>query len=114
MFSHLVRFLRRVEEHSAENKMTASNLGICIGCSLLYPKEQLLNTPIPNTYTTGSTILELMISHYDELFQLNNQEDRQVSYRLQPDLIPISDHPVNDSIINNNYYFFFYFIEKSC
>ena len=58
----MVRFLARVAEYSSENKMTASNLGICIGCSILYPRDQ--NTSMSNSYTSGSTILELMIIHH--------------------------------------------------
>ncbi|CAF1659521.1 unnamed protein product, partial [Adineta ricciae] len=57
--NYLVRFLTRVAEYSSENKMNAANLGICIGCSILYPKDQS-----SNTYTSGSMILELMINYY--------------------------------------------------
>jgi hypothetical protein len=63
--------------------MTATNLGICIGCSLLYPKEQS-----SNSYTNSSTIIELMIIHHKQFFPEDNQQDPQTSYRPQPDVIP--------------------------
>ncbi|CAF3287680.1 unnamed protein product, partial [Rotaria sp. Silwood2] len=55
----LIWFLSRVSEYSSINKMTASNLGICIGCSLLYPKEQSSNLSLSNLYTISSIIVEL-------------------------------------------------------
>ncbi len=90
MFSYLIRFLSRIAEYSSENKMTASNLGICIGCSLLYPKEQS-----SNSYINSSTIIELMIIHYKQLFPTDNQSDIQTSSRLQPDVIPTGLQSVN-------------------
>jgi hypothetical protein len=72
--------------------MTPNNLGICIGCSLLYPKEQS-----SNSYTNSSIIVELMIIHHKQLFPDDYQ---QTSYRPQPDLIPTNFQSVN-------YYFIF-------
>jgi hypothetical protein len=94
IFSYLVRFLARVAEHSSENKMPASNLGICIGCSILYPKEQVSNSSISNSFTNGSTILEIMINNHKQLFTNNSQFDEQ-SFKSQPDLIPTEFHPVH-------------------
>jgi hypothetical protein len=51
--------------------MTPTNLGICIGCSLLYPKEQL-----SNSYTNCSSIIELMIVYHKQFFPPDNQSDR--------------------------------------
>lgn len=82
LFSYLIRFLNRVAEYSSENKMTASNLAICIGYSLLYPKEQL-----SSSYTNCSIVVELMIIHYKQLFPEDKQDPR-ISYRAQPDVIP--------------------------
>jgi hypothetical protein len=75
--------------------MTASNLGICIGSSLLYPKEQS-----SNSYTKSSFILELMIIHHKQLFPEDNS---QTSYRPQPDVIPTVLQPVNHSFILYHY-----------
>ena len=72
----MVRFLARVAEYSSENKMTASNLGICIGCSILYPKDQSSSTTsMSNSYASGSTILELMIIHHKQFFPNVSQQD---------------------------------------
>ncbi|CAF0904029.1 unnamed protein product [Didymodactylos carnosus] len=81
---YLVQFLSKVEEYSSENKMTASNLAICIGCNLLYPStsrhstssinslssatQQQQQQQLPVNYVTSGTILELMILHLDQLF----------------------------------------------
>jgi len=60
--------------------MTPSNLAICIGCSLLCPKDQS-----SNSFTKCSIIIELMIVHHKQLFPQDNQSD-------QPDLIPTGLH----------------------
>ncbi len=91
----MIRFLARVAEYSSENKMTPSNLGICIGCSILYPKDQLPNTSMSNSYASASIILELMIIHHKQLFTHSNQQEQSSkSFKSQPDLIPTEFHPV--------------------
>ena len=81
--------------------MTASNLGICIGCSILYPKEQpLSNSSISNSYASGSTILELMIIHYKQLFpDGSHQEQTSKTLKSQPDLIPIEFYSVQSNFL---------------
>lgn len=99
VFSYLVRFLTRVAEYSSENKMNAANLGICIGCSILYPKDQSTNT-----YTSGSMILELMINYYKQLFVYSSQQEQinKSSFKSQPDLIPMEFHSKSRSNSNEN------------
>ncbi|CAF4887843.1 unnamed protein product [Rotaria sp. Silwood2] len=86
--------------------MTASNLGICIGCSLLYPKEQSSNLSLSNLYTISSIIVELMIIHNKQLFPLNNQiyiqQHNKTLYQSQPDLIPTFIQLKNRSGSNEN------------
>ncbi|CAF5026530.1 unnamed protein product, partial [Rotaria socialis] len=53
---YLIRFLSDVARHSSVNKMTASNLSICIG-SNLYPNEQSSNFSTPNLYANSSIIV---------------------------------------------------------
>lgn len=90
----MIAFLSRVSEYSTENKMTPANLGICIGCSLLYPKDQS-NTSVSNTISSASLILELMISNFKQLFSNTNQQDISTkSFKSQPDLIPTEFHSV--------------------
>lgn len=79
-FSYLIRFLNRVSEHSSDNKMTATNLGVCIGCSLLYSKDQSTTS-----YMNSSSIIELMITHYKQLFPEHTQQDLQIIYKTQQD-----------------------------
>lgn len=69
--------------------MTASNLGICIGCSLLFPKDQISNSAMSSSYASASIILELMIIYHKQLFPSSNQ-----SLKSQPDLIPTEFHSV--------------------
>lgn len=95
----MVRFLSNVAEYSHENKMTPSNLGICIGCSLLFPKDQLNNSSMSNSYASASIILELMIIHHKQLFPSSNSSTEQQqqtvkSIKSQPDLIPTEFHSV--------------------
>lgn len=97
VFSHVVRFLARVAEYSSENKMTAANLAICIGCSLLYPKDQS-----STSYTSGSTSLELMILHHKQLFPPASSLDQSTkSLKSQPDLIPTEFHSVGDLVFES-------------
>jgi hypothetical protein len=84
--------------------MTPSNLGICIGCSILYPKDQLSNTSMSNSYASASIILELMIIHHKQLFPNSSQQEQSTkSFKSQPDLIP----PEFYSVL-----FHFYFFRK--
>ncbi len=108
LFSYLIEFLTRVADNSSENKMTASNLGICIGCSLLYPKEQSSNTSTQYSYSNSSSqIVELMILNCKQLFPSNNKSDipqePPTPYRSQPDLVQTVIQTVN--------FYFFIFIK---
>ena len=98
----MVRFLARVAEYSSENKMTPSNLGICFGCSILYPKDQSSNTSMSNSFASSSIIVELMIIHHKQLFYNSNQQEQSSkSFKSQPDIIPTEFHPVNFLFILN-------------
>lgn len=95
VFSYLIRFLSDVAGNSAENKMTASNLGICIGCSLLYAKDQPSIPMMSNSYTQSSTIVELMIVHHKKLFPSN--EKVELPTPIAPDIIPKGRQTVRNS-----------------
>lgn len=89
--------------------MTASNLGICIGCSLLFPKDQINNSSMSNSYASASIILELMIIHHKQLFPSSNSSiDQQTvkSIKSQPDLIPTEFHSVNFHLQSKSIFFF--------
>ncbi|CAF3899968.1 unnamed protein product, partial [Rotaria sordida] len=102
---YLVNFLARVAEYSSENKMTPSNLAICIGCSILYGKDQSYsqNQTISNSYTAASIILELMIIHHKQLFNsYYQQEQTSKSFKSQPDIIPTEFHSKSRNDSNEN------------
>ncbi|CAF1371154.1 unnamed protein product [Rotaria sordida] len=102
---YLVNFLARVAEYSSENKMTPSNLSICIGCSILYGKDQSYsqNQTISNSYTAASIILELMIIHHKQLFNsYYQQEQTSKSFKSQPDIIPTEFHSKSRNDSNEN------------
>jgi hypothetical protein len=91
--------------------MTASNLGICIGCSLLYPKDQSANTPASFSYTNSSSlIVELMITHHQRLFPSNDQQETPKLLRTQPDLIPTVNQNVNYFFIIIKSFFYLIFV----
>ncbi|CAF3734698.1 unnamed protein product [Rotaria socialis] len=102
-YNYLIRFLSDVARHSSVNKMTASNLSICIG-SNLYPKEQSSNFSTPNLYANSSIIVELMIIHYETLFSSNNQIDIEQenlsSYKFQPKTLTTSNETLFDNQSN--------------
>ena len=102
----MVRFLSRVVKYSTENKMTANNLSICIGGSILFLKDQqqfsINQTSLSTNYTNGSLILELLINHHEDLFPMNSMER---NFKIQPDLIPTEFYTVR------LFHFFIYFYE---
>ncbi|CAF0979051.1 unnamed protein product [Adineta ricciae] len=93
---YLIRFLSDVAAKSAENKMTAGNLGICIGCSILYAKDQPSIPMMSNSYTQSSTIVELMIVHHKKLFPSN--EKMELRTQIEPDIIPKGRPTENSSV----------------
>jgi RhoGAP domain len=40
LLRHVIRVLQHISHHSEVNQMTSSNLGVCIGQSLLWPADQ--------------------------------------------------------------------------
>jgi hypothetical protein len=92
--------------------MTASNLGICIGCSLLYPKDQSASTPASLSYTNSSSlIVELMITNHKLLFPSNDQQETpKLLYQMQPDLIPTVNQNVNYFFIIIKSFFYLIFL----
>ena len=97
--SYLVRFLSRVADYSSENKMTPSNLAICIGCSILYPQDATpTSSSLTNAYANGSILLETMIHHHRSLFPSSMSTTQpEKSSPSQPDLIPTDFYPVRSS-----------------
>uniref|UniRef100_A0A8C7X3X5 Rho GTPase-activating protein 29 n=1 Tax=Oryzias sinensis TaxID=183150 RepID=A0A8C7X3X5_9TELE len=66
----LIEHLHRVTECSEENKMTASNLGIIFGPTLLKPRQADADVSLSSLvdYPYQALIVELLIRHYQMVF----------------------------------------------
>lgn len=64
------RLLSRVTEKSEENKMTASNLGIIFGPTLIKPRHADAEVSLSSLvdYPYQALIVELLIRHYEMVF----------------------------------------------
>ncbi|XP_071780161.1 rho GTPase-activating protein 29 isoform X2 [Centroberyx gerrardi] len=66
----LIEHLHRVTEQSEENKMTASNLGIIFGPTLIKPRQTDAEVSLSSLvdYPYQALIVELLIRHYQMIF----------------------------------------------
>uniref|UniRef100_A0A3B4ZUM2 Rho GTPase-activating protein 29 n=1 Tax=Stegastes partitus TaxID=144197 RepID=A0A3B4ZUM2_9TELE len=66
----LIEHLHRVTERSEENKMTASNLGIIFGPTLIKPRQADAEVSLSSLvdYPYQALIVELLIRHYQMIF----------------------------------------------
>ncbi|KAI7792656.1 rho GTPase-activating protein 29 isoform X1 [Triplophysa rosa] len=66
----LIQHLHRVSEKSDENKMTASNLGIIFGPTLIKPRQADAEVSLSSLvdYPYQALIVELLIRHYEMIF----------------------------------------------
>ncbi|XP_040921496.1 rho GTPase-activating protein 29 isoform X2 [Toxotes jaculatrix] len=66
----LIEHLHRVTERSEENKMTASNLGIIFGPTLIKPRQADAEVSLSSLvdYPYQALIVELLIRHYQMVF----------------------------------------------
>ncbi|XP_068438042.1 rho GTPase-activating protein 29 isoform X2 [Clinocottus analis] len=66
----LIEHLHRVMEQSEENKMTASNLGIIFGPTLIKPRQADAEVSLSSLvdYPYQALIVELLIRHYQMIF----------------------------------------------
>ncbi|KAK7881225.1 hypothetical protein WMY93_029634 [Mugilogobius chulae] len=66
----LIQHLHRVSEKSEENKMTASNLGIIFGPTLIKPRQADAEVSLSSLvdYPYQALIVELLIRHYQMIF----------------------------------------------
>uniref|UniRef100_A0A8C5Q281 Rho GTPase-activating protein 29 n=1 Tax=Leptobrachium leishanense TaxID=445787 RepID=A0A8C5Q281_9ANUR len=79
---YLIVHLHRVTEEVEENKMSASNLGIIFGPTLIRPRQTDATISLSSLvdYPYQARIVELLVTHYDKVFDisremLNNVED---------------------------------------
>uniref|UniRef100_A0A8C5RY04 Rho GTPase-activating protein 29 n=1 Tax=Laticauda laticaudata TaxID=8630 RepID=A0A8C5RY04_LATLA len=66
----LLAHLCRVSEHSDENKMSACNLGIIFGPTLIRPRETDATLSLSSLvdYPYQARMVELLITHYEKIF----------------------------------------------
>ena len=62
----LVRHLSRVASRSERNLMTASNLGVCFGPTLLRPKEETVASIMDIKFS--NQVVEILIENCDTFF----------------------------------------------
>uniref|UniRef100_A0A665X1W6 Rho GTPase-activating protein 29 n=1 Tax=Echeneis naucrates TaxID=173247 RepID=A0A665X1W6_ECHNA len=93
----LIEHLHRVTERSEENKMTASNLGIIFGPTLIKPRQGDAEVSLSSLvdYPYQALIVELLIRHYQMVF------DTPLSPLSATLLTEVDVHPIPDTNINH-------------
>ncbi|XP_061661406.1 rho GTPase-activating protein 29 isoform X3 [Syngnathoides biaculeatus] len=91
----LIEHLHRVTERSEENKMTARNLGIIFGPTLIKPRQSDADVSLSSVvdYPYQALIVELLIRHYQMIFDtplspLTGNSPTEVCTQPLPDLSP--------------------------
>ncbi|NWI11236.1 RHG29 protein, partial [Crypturellus soui] len=72
---YLIGHLHRVTEQSDENKMSASNLGIIFGPTLIRPRQTDATVSLSSLvdYPYQARVVELLITHYEKIFDVSLQ-----------------------------------------
>ncbi|KAM8805607.1 rho GTPase-activating protein 29 isoform 2-T2 [Eudromia elegans] len=72
---YLIGHLHRVTEQSDENKMSASNLGIIFGPTLIRPRQTDATVSLSSLvdYPYQARVVELLITHYEKIFDISLQ-----------------------------------------
>ncbi|KAM8931006.1 rho GTPase-activating protein 29 [Pelodytes ibericus] len=72
---YLIGHLHRVTEEVEENKMSASNLGIIFGPTLIRPRQTDATISLSSLvdYPYQARIVELLITHYDKVFDVSRE-----------------------------------------
>ncbi|KAM9790728.1 rho GTPase-activating protein 29-like isoform X1 [Syngnathus typhle] len=88
----LVTHLNRVSEHAEENKMTASNLGIIFGPTLLKPRQADAEVSLSSLvdYPYQALMVELLVRHFQVVFDASpsSRSDAAAAGRSSPGLTP--------------------------
>ncbi|XP_069823814.1 rho GTPase-activating protein 29 [Dendropsophus ebraccatus] len=97
----LAGHLHRVTEEVEENKMTASNLGIIFGPTLLRPRQTDATISLSSLvdYPYQARIVELLVSHYDKIFDVTREmvnpvdksEDREPHHVRKSQSLPVGN-----------------------
>ncbi|XP_067157009.1 rho GTPase-activating protein 29 isoform X4 [Apteryx mantelli] len=72
---YLIGHLHRVTEQSDENKMSASNLGIIFGPTLIRPRQTDATVSLSSLvdYPYQARVVELLITYYEKIFDVSLQ-----------------------------------------
>ncbi|MBN3292864.1 RHG29 protein, partial [Polypterus senegalus] len=70
---YLISHLHRVADKEEENKMSASNLGIIFGPTLIKPRQTDADVSLSSLvdYPYQARIVELLITHFDKMFDVS-------------------------------------------
>ncbi|NXM31521.1 RHG29 protein, partial [Oxyruncus cristatus] len=70
---HLIGHLHRVTEQSDENKMSASNLGIIFGPTLIRPRQTDATVSLSSLedYPYQARVVELLVTYYEKIFDVS-------------------------------------------
>ncbi|NXP79296.1 RHG29 protein, partial [Ramphastos sulfuratus] len=70
---YLIGHLHRVTEQCDENKMSASNLGIIFGPTLIRPRQTDATVSLSSLvdYPAQARVVELLITHYEKIFDVS-------------------------------------------
>ncbi|KAL6053882.1 SH3-domain binding protein 1, partial [Balamuthia mandrillaris] len=73
VLNYLLKFLDKVVEHSHVNKMTAYNLAIIFGPSLLRPRQDTIDTSLKSPRVNA--VIQTLIEHQDVLLKLQESDE---------------------------------------
>ncbi|XP_073449210.1 rho GTPase-activating protein 29 isoform X1 [Aquarana catesbeiana] len=102
----LVGHLHRVTEEVEENKMTASNLGIIFGPTLIRPRQTDATISLSSLvdYPYQARIVELLITYYDKIFDISREmvnpeklvltEDRELQQIRKSQSLPVGNENI--------------------
>lgn len=71
LLAHVLCVLYRITQRADENKMTSSNLGICVGQSLLWSVSDSVLNPATAAHKVPR-VIGLLIDHFPTLFGLQS------------------------------------------
>ncbi|KAM9789940.1 rho GTPase-activating protein 29-like [Neosynchiropus ocellatus] len=87
---HLIAHLSRVNDQAEENKMTASNLGIIFGPTLVKPRQTDAQVSLSSLvdYPFQALMVELLVRHFPVVFDSSHLSPADPSSQVSPRLTP--------------------------
>jgi len=107
---YLIKFLAKIVENSDKTKMTASNMGICFGVSLLSSNGPLANNKNNKTensidMATATNVFDFLLTNHKVLFDedvdfsaaIGNSSSKKINYNTLPKASGSSFGKLSDS-----------------